>query len=1045
MSLAGKKIKDTIIPARVRWLCDVLERDPERVMGDKYTHDELETALDQVKRLYKVMDLETGEYQVEYTQKSGRGRLFAVGGLGLQGMKSVNRNILSAGVKRDIDISNCHPVLLIHLCEKHNIPCGELKNFVDNREVYYGMLPGDDRKENKKLILTWMNGGEYRLRHSAPSKLTKLVDEFHDIHRSVMRVDPKLTSDISKTKDKWGRLGANVGGRVMNHLICDLEHEVLSLIIRYLESRGIETRVPIFDGLMIDDSLELTPDVMTSLLRDTEAHVHKTMGISIHLEEKPIISPDMPGLEKFIDSESYNPLLRDAQNFVVKMGFRDMVLKPSKNQTTFTYTTPVCPVCQGKCANGKVTISYDHSLLAHPDVCTRSGSRYIGNPSPDTDIRWGPGVSRVVHPPDTVRLNKYDFTDTDMLIVQAPMGTGKTYQLKKLVRQNPGKNFLIVVARVLQGKQLTHELNVGLGKKDKFVFYKDNPYSDQYRRVVTTFESLHKIPHAMKYDFLVMDEARSIFNSMTCTVTNGDKLDTNIQLFLARAHTSKVLMLDADIEIDSAVPDICRRFDTRRIRVERYTCVLDSMRRTARVITGNFMYESIRDDLKNKKKVGVVCRTRKNAEVLCETMKAGGARCGLYTGSTDEQTRMKHWSEPNTYFKDIDLLIFTSTVTGGNDIQLPFDRVYADLCGGGGANAREVLQMLGRFRKVNDPEFLWALPSIPEMKTTYNTQWVDKLPECLDFLQKSREMKGEIWGGRYDVSELGLMWVPNEFRTLKAHNDAEAMQFIPNLFRIARLKSVPIVIDNAPRDDDESIKNLKLESTEKVHKTREENIDASLKTLAANKYSSYLIDELTTRQKKGTLGVEEQVTLDVYHTVKHYIHNRESDKFTVEEYLSFKKNKQYVQRGAAERRCSENPDVCDIPGYAFVYAEWLHAPMGVGKLKELKGKLMDQEEPVQQGKFTRDVFIFVKNMAAFMSIRLPKSTSPDETKQCVAACTWMFRQFGMILKGKQVKIKGVRQRVYTLMPDPEIDTLIERSNFFLDCETRGAKRIKLVC
>ena len=36
---------------------------------------------------------------------------------------------------RDIDMINCHPVILNYLCKKNNVDCNILKNYIENREL----------------------------------------------------------------------------------------------------------------------------------------------------------------------------------------------------------------------------------------------------------------------------------------------------------------------------------------------------------------------------------------------------------------------------------------------------------------------------------------------------------------------------------------------------------------------------------------------------------------------------------------------------------------------------------------------------------------------------------------------------------------------------------------------------------------------------------------------------------------------------------------------------------------------------------------------
>ena len=59
---------------------------------------------------------------------------------------------------KDIDMINCHPVILLNLCQKNKLKCKILKNYVENRNLILSSF-GDNRKDIKKMILTILNGG----------------------------------------------------------------------------------------------------------------------------------------------------------------------------------------------------------------------------------------------------------------------------------------------------------------------------------------------------------------------------------------------------------------------------------------------------------------------------------------------------------------------------------------------------------------------------------------------------------------------------------------------------------------------------------------------------------------------------------------------------------------------------------------------------------------------------------------------------------------------------------------------------------------------
>ena len=59
---------------------------------------------------------------------------------------------------KDIDMVNLHPVILLNLCQKNELACNILKNYVENRDLILDSF-GDNRKEVKEMFLTILNGG----------------------------------------------------------------------------------------------------------------------------------------------------------------------------------------------------------------------------------------------------------------------------------------------------------------------------------------------------------------------------------------------------------------------------------------------------------------------------------------------------------------------------------------------------------------------------------------------------------------------------------------------------------------------------------------------------------------------------------------------------------------------------------------------------------------------------------------------------------------------------------------------------------------------
>ena len=101
--------------------------------------------------------------QVKYRQIGCDGRLFACGGLSLQSFAREIRHTIANEHYIDIDIANCNPVIMSHLCQKEKIETKYLDKYIKKREKIITELLDKNEKHGKeyikKMILSCLNGG----------------------------------------------------------------------------------------------------------------------------------------------------------------------------------------------------------------------------------------------------------------------------------------------------------------------------------------------------------------------------------------------------------------------------------------------------------------------------------------------------------------------------------------------------------------------------------------------------------------------------------------------------------------------------------------------------------------------------------------------------------------------------------------------------------------------------------------------------------------------------------------------------------------------
>ena len=143
---------------------------------------------------------------------------------------------------KDIDMVNCHPVILLSLCQKNGITCNIQKNYVENRDLILNSF-GDNRKEFKEMFLTILSRG--------------FKDIYSDDNRinNYLKLLEKEIVEIQKyfyLKDKrYFEKDFNFKGENLSRIILDIENQILQIMINYFVSKNINIFTLEYDGLKI--------------------------------------------------------------------------------------------------------------------------------------------------------------------------------------------------------------------------------------------------------------------------------------------------------------------------------------------------------------------------------------------------------------------------------------------------------------------------------------------------------------------------------------------------------------------------------------------------------------------------------------------------------------------------------------------------------------------------------------------------------------------------------------------------------------------------
>lgn len=279
-------LREKTTPARAQWLLVNCE--------NLVTPEEVKKLKDYLNRM-----LESNcNLRVEYEQKPhGYGRIYALESMSMQGLNRNVRGLLAAPYYMDVDITNCHPVILIALCEKYGWRHSALKAYVEDRETMLQMIcesTSCKRWQAKILMLSLTFGGTFKgwlkrqklnPAHMAPKVpfVERYAGDMDFIKKKISEQFayypvPNRDADENEHKEEVSR---------MSMLLQDMENEILKVMRRVFKRNGYVAAVMMYDGMMVEKKKD--GDV-ESILRKCEKAIGKKFGWTVDLEIKPVKS-----------------------------------------------------------------------------------------------------------------------------------------------------------------------------------------------------------------------------------------------------------------------------------------------------------------------------------------------------------------------------------------------------------------------------------------------------------------------------------------------------------------------------------------------------------------------------------------------------------------------------------------------------------------------------------------------------------------------------------------------------------------------------------
>ena len=243
-------------------------------LKDKYGYDiedttHTNTFTKHLTILSEQLDID-GKITMTYKQQKNTGRMYVskMGDVNLSfGLQKIIRPIrqyLTRDDYVDIDMINCHPAILLYLCEKYDISTTYLRQYVLERDnvindvmIFYNL----DKSTCKTIFLQMMNLGSYKTWMTKNNLLKEndfIVNFQKEVRGIINKIVPKYPNIVKLKEKKPGQISL---------IYQEYEHQILMEAFVYLkEFNCIKDNICSlqFDGLQISKSEELA-GVITEL------------------------------------------------------------------------------------------------------------------------------------------------------------------------------------------------------------------------------------------------------------------------------------------------------------------------------------------------------------------------------------------------------------------------------------------------------------------------------------------------------------------------------------------------------------------------------------------------------------------------------------------------------------------------------------------------------------------------------------------------------------------------------------------------------------
>ena len=244
--------------------------------------------------------IKNGVSDVIYKRTAGMkiGRVMPQKCLGLVSIRREIRHTIARDHYIDIDVVNCHPVLLYQICKANKIEHSKLEEYINNREFHLNEVMKTyevSRDQAKTLFITllyfgslskWLN--DTNTTNKEPLKyLTELKTELNNIGNIIVASNPVLKKVIQDKKTKGTNKPSEqeIKASLCSTYLQEYENRILETIYEYSINNNYITdnAVLCYDGLMIPKY-----SYRSEMLKEFEEIVKVKLGFEVTFIKKEL-------------------------------------------------------------------------------------------------------------------------------------------------------------------------------------------------------------------------------------------------------------------------------------------------------------------------------------------------------------------------------------------------------------------------------------------------------------------------------------------------------------------------------------------------------------------------------------------------------------------------------------------------------------------------------------------------------------------------------------------------------------------------------------